>query len=551
MSKELIIGIDLGNSNCSLSYRTLDKSESKMAALEGSANVMPSVVLFPFKGGSPLVGKAAWGDTPGILFQNFKDRLMESAEFDPVEEKGISKTPQDALVEILHSLAERAFKNGDLTPYFDVKPVAGQEQYVPKRPMILTLGVPTEAPQSYKNCLYAAFVTAGWFNSLESARDYITFVREPVAAAMNFKPGEKRQFFIYDHGGLTLDMVSLELDEKEVPPYRITLNHPRVLYGTNDVGGSYIDRVLLHFLVKKAGGLDEIKSDIEEAYVKELSATQLGRLSKIVDKKAPTDSSNAESTVYAHLCRDVGRLRVSLSERQSGTFTLGSELAPVRTKVALTKADMEEALSDVFATIQKALPTADVGSQHCIMVGGCSLTPRLEGILKEHFGEKRVTVAAAPMEAVALGLSKYYQTSIDRVDGDMGVIELIDTDFGVWDGGERVWDVILKEGTPYKNAVLPSKGIPPEGRGFYQTYQPHLPTTEIRVRVAQRNRKAEAGGIEGGWVELGERTVRLPTAATRFRIYFGMPSPNDPLELRLADIRTREVITMKDPTFKF
>lgn len=549
MTQTLIIGIDLGNSNCSLSYFTPGTSDTTTVPLEDgqigiSPNILPSAVFFPSDGSEARVGtpaRTALGK--GLLFENFKGRLMEEAEPKAATDGGLTKSPMDALTTLLRHLAKLAFSHGALNPHF----VLRQEQYVPREPIYLTLGVPAQAPEHYKTRLRRACIASGWVTE-EQAAEYLSFVAEPVAVALNYPAGERRQLFIYDHGGLTLDMVRIQLDQAQSPPYKVLAYKERVtctLGGRSyDVGGSFLDRLLLRHILSRVGGVAALQSQIMEAYETEF---ETGPLEKLVQMEQDPLPSGAEAHVYAALRRDVERLRISLSsqDRDSARFSLTAGPIPVQTRIAVKKGDLDEAFSDVLQAIRQKLPVSVGADEFCFMVGGCSVTPSLRGLMKDAaFGTMRVLVPNAPMEAIARGLSRYYRTGITGADGinlsTLPVDDSVDTDYGVWNDGMDRWDVVLPKGTAYSDTVLP-KSISGDSKGIFQVYKPLTHATEISMRVGQR----DAGG---DWIELGERTVHLPSSTTNFRLYFSMDSQQQ-LEIRLFSSETKKLIRVAAPRF--
>lgn len=546
MSQTLVIGIDLGNSNCSLSYFMPGTSDSKMVPLEDGKNVLPSVVLFPFNGSEPWVGTPARdGLGNGLRFENFKGKLMSEAEPEAVtdEKKTVTKSPMDALTTLLRYLATRASTHGELNSYF----VPRQEQFVPREPIYLTLGVPTQAPEHYKDRLRRACVASGWLTE-EQTTEYLSFVAEPIAVPLNIKPGERRNFFIYDHGGLTLDMARIQLDQAQSPPYKVLAYKERVactIQGRSyNVGGSMLDRLLLRFALTRAGGVSALQSQVLEAYEIEFDAA---RLETLVQLEIDPPNSGNEARVYANLCRDMERLRIALSPQTAlaQRFSLGSGSLPVKTKISVKKEDLDEAFREVFQAIRQKMSSTIGEGELCFLVGGCSLTPAFQGLMKEYFGSIRAQVPDSPMETIARGLSKYYRTGIAGADG-VGefvpvVDDSVDTDYGVWNDGMARWDVVLSKGTSFSDTALP-KSIPGSSGGIFQVYRPLTQTTEISLRVGQRD-------ITGEWIKLGERAVHLPSPTTNFRLYFSMNSQTQKLEMRLFSSETKKLIRVTDPQF--
>jgi|GEM_PF-2659910 len=552
MEYPIVFGIDLGSTNTSVAYRFLNPNEKTVAptfvCLDPDAddiqrNVMPSAVLYRTPDGEAIVGRKAraLAIDKGMLFINFKEKLLEEATPEMRTERGIKKSAVDALTDLLkHALAQAAGTT-ELLSYF--KPGL-QANLVPNRPFHLTLGVPTETSETYRAHLKTALKSSGWFSSFEEMDGRVSFVAEPVAVVLNVPAKERRTFTVYDHGGLTLDIAQVEVDETKSPKYtvkekkRIVLNAGAAMH---NVGGSFCDRLLLRFVVRREEGLASLQETIEKAYGPFNPPLDLPLLSALVEMEREPEGESYERKLYDRLCSDVELVRIKLSDKATAELRWNARsLSEVKSGITITEDELtDEVLSGISQSIKSQLPKdADETSMH-ILAGGVSITPFLTEEYSNLYPRRTLRFSdVSPLTAIAAGLASYYQGGIGS---EPPVGDKTDSDYGIYNDQEGKWEIVLARSTPFKNTKLPSEGLPPEGAGVSKGYRAFPATDEIVIRVGEC--------VKGEWRDLGRRDVRLPNASTRFLIYF-QADQSGILEIRLADKSNRQLIRVENPKFR-
>lgn len=550
MNYPIVFGIDLGNTNTSVAYRILDPNSKvtipQFVCLDPDADgvqrsIMPSAVLYRTPDGEAIVARRArtLALDQGMLFLNFKESLLQETPPETRYERGIKKSAVDALVDLLKYVLEQAAGMPDLLSYFVPGP---QGKRVPERPFFLTLGVPTETSETYRTHLKTALRDSGWFSSFEAMDGFVNFIPEPVAVVLNVPAKGRRIFTVYDHGGLTLDIAQVEADETKPYKYTVKMKHrivTKVGDAETDVGGSFCDRLLLRFLVRREGGIEPLMEDIGKAYGEK--DCDISHLSALIEMDQKPEGETYERKLYDRLCSDIELVRIKLSDQTTVELRWNAGNIPeCKTGITITEDEfVDEVLAELAKSIEEQLQQdSDTTSIH-IFAGGVSMTPFLTARYNKLYPGKTTRLTdVSPLTAIAAGLASYYQGGVEP---DTVLSDKTDNDYGVYNDQDGKWEVVLKRDTQFKSTKLPSEGLPPEGAGISKGFRAFPATSEIVLRVGEC--------VKGEWRELGRRDICLPEISTRFLVYF-QADQSGILEIRLADKVNRRLINVENPKFR-
>ena len=556
MSELPTLGIDLGNTNCCLSFSSstyprpqlmpIDENISKHQSLR---NILRSAVVYPLDGSPPLVGqKALISPVPGIRFNNFKQSLLDG-HLQPSRERNIEKGPEDALTDILRFLKRCAASNSQLESLFDL-PNHESGEIALHNPLQIVICTPTQASDAYNKLILRALVASQWYKDISVAEKYVQFIREPVAAALIMSADVARNYLVCDYGGLTLDLAMVEVSPAETPPYRVRKLH-RVQANQLDVGGSFLDKLLLRRLMERLESSQNLLGYARRAYSTICDGDTLARLIKMDISEQDASDSDGVVDVYRRLLLDTEYARISLSyadevEWQLGTSRQNQE--PYSTGIHITREDdIDTILQPIMRVLRKdieqIIDAEGVRPDRFILAGGCSLTPQISDDLKSRYGVQKVFMPTdySPMEIIAAGASMFRIGGIGRAR----IADVTDTDYGIYDDKYKQFDIIVPTGTPLEKTLLRDSALPSQGQGFSGVYHSIEGARMVRIRVGQRVKQGTTGSQ---WQELGTLCANLPQPQNRFRIYFEIDSNQRCLRVKLFDETMRRLIPMKDET---
>ena len=551
-------GLDLGNTNCCLAYCEKDDQKSSLVAMQDDPvkplqlrNVLRSAVLFPFSGtGEPVVGRKVVSASleSGLRFINFKSDLLHGATRS-LSQRGVSKTPQDALVELLRSLKKNAAHSSELGHLFEITDGA-DPQIRPVEPPYINLCAPTQSNQLYLQHLIRSLVTSGWYADTLTAEAHCTLLPEPVGVLLNISNKAQLNYLVFDYGGLTLDMALAQVQPDSPVHYKVLRTHrvqTVIKNRTYDVGGSFLDRLLLGRLIEAIpGGLEALVRVASDAYPN-LDFAPDDLLSLIRMDCQPESLLEADDVVrlYQNLLLDVEATRIGLSENITVPWRLGmsSQLGAVSAGVTATTMMLEEILCTVLNEIQDAISKmtqqADVKIDRYILAGGCSQTPRIVDELKRLYGVNRVYLPTdySPLETIAAGAAR-------AATGQGGKVfeGITDTDYGVWVGNESdgKYSIIIPRGTTYSDTRLPPHRIPELGQGKSRKYRSQRGEDTMRLIVGQRSPNSADGN---NWQKIGELEVPYDRNNGEFSLYFEIDSHHQ-LRIKVVESALNRLINL-------
>jgi len=347
MSKEKIIGIDLGTTNSCVAV--LEGGEAVVIPNAEGNRTTPSVVAFA-KDGERLVGQVAKRQAvtnPDRTISSIK-RDMGTNKKVTVDDK--SYTPQEISAMILQKLK------------------ADAEAYLGET---VTKAVIT-VPAYFSDAQRQATKDAGRIAGLEVLR----IINEPTAAALAYglDKDANDKIMVYDLGGGTFDVSILELGDG--------VFEVKSTNGNNHLGGDDFDQKVIDWMAaefKKTHGLD-LKND----------KMALQRLKEAAEKAKIELSTVMKSDINL-------------------PFITATAEGPQHLELSLTRAKFDELTSDLVKStigpVEKAMKDAGLSKNELdkvILVGGSTRTPAVQDAVKNITGEDAYK-GINPDECVAIG----------------------------------------------------------------------------------------------------------------------------------------------------
>ncbi|MGL4282663.1 MAG: molecular chaperone DnaK [Eubacterium aggregans] len=347
MSKEKIIGIDLGTTNSCIAV--LEGGEPVVIPNAEGNRTTPSVVAFT-KDGERLVGQVAKRQAvtnPDRTISSIK-RHMGTDYKVTVDDK--SYTPQEISAMILQKLK------------------ADAEAYLGETVEKAVITVPAYFNDSQRQ----ATKDAGKIAGLEVLR----IINEPTAASLAYglEKDDAQKIMVYDLGGGTFDVSVLELGDG--------VFEVKATSGNNHLGGDDFDNKVIDWMAtefKKSHGID-LKAD----------KMPLQRLKEAAEKAKIELSSVMKTDINL-------------------PFITATAEGPQHLELTLTRAKFDELtkglVNDTITPVEKSMKDAGVGKNELhkvILVGGSTRIPAVQDEVKTLTGEDPYK-GINPDECVAIG----------------------------------------------------------------------------------------------------------------------------------------------------
>ncbi len=369
MATNKVLGIDLGTTNSCMAI--MEGGESTVIPNAEGGRTTPSVVAFT-KDGERLVGQAAKRQAvtnpTNTIFsvKRFMGRKFAEVahEIDLVPYKVIKAKNGDAHIQI----DDKTYAPPEISAMILQKMKADADAYVGET---ITQAVIT-VPAYFNDSQRQATKDAGKIAGLEVLR----IVNEPTAATLAYgldKTNEEK-VVVYDLGGGTFDVSILDIDNGF---FEVNASN-----GDGHLGGDDFDQAVIDWLVeefKKEQGVDLSKDPMALQRLKEAA------------EKAKCELSSSQST-------DINL-----------PFITADASGPKHMNVALTRAKFEQLVDSLVDRtkhpVQDCMRDAKVSSgdiHEVILVGGSTRIPRVQEMVKEHFG-KDPHKGVNPDEVVAAG----------------------------------------------------------------------------------------------------------------------------------------------------
>ncbi len=347
MSKEKIIGIDLGTTNSVVAV--LEGGEAVIIPNAEGNRTTPSVVAFT-KDGERLVGQVAKRQAvtnPDRTVTSIK-REMGSDHKVKIDDK--SYTPQEISAMVLQKLK------------------ADAEAYLGETVSKAVITVPAYFSDAQRQ----ATKDAGRIAGLEVMR----IINEPTAAALAYglDKGQNQKIMVYDLGGGTFDVSILELGDG--------VFEVKSTNGNNHLGGDDFDQKIVDWMAE----------EFKKTHVIDLRKDKMAlqRLKESAEKAKVELSSVMKSEINL-------------------PFITATEAGPQHLELTLTRAKFDELTGDLvkrtIKPIEKAMADANIKKNELdkvILVGGSTRIPAVQETVKSMTGEEAYK-GINPDECVALG----------------------------------------------------------------------------------------------------------------------------------------------------
>ena len=413
-----MIGIDLGTTNSCMAY--IENGEPVIIPNANGARTTPSVVAIT-KTGERVVGEAAKRQAAanaGRTIQSIKRQMGSDfrAKID-----GHEYSPQEISAMILSKLKTDAesYLGGSVTD------------------AVITV------PAYFSDAQRQATKDAGTIAGLNVLR----IVNEPTAAALAFgiDRHEKQKILVYDLGGGTFDVSTLDIDSDVVEVVATS--------GNNHLGGDDFDQCVADYLIS------DFKKDTRIDLGRD--ATALQRVREAAEKAKIELSSAMQTTV-------------------SLPFIAAGKEGPVHLEKTLTRALFNQLTSHlVEATLEpmrQALADAGLSASQLdkvLLVGGSTRIPAVQDAVRKFTGKEPFR-GVNPDECVAMGAA--LQGGV--MAGDVKSLLLLDVtplSLGVETVGNN-FSVIIPRNTT----------LPIQRSQIYTTTSPFQSKVEIHVLQGER-----------------------------------------------------------------
>ena len=347
MSKEKIIGIDLGTTNSCVSV--LEGGDPVVIANAEGARTTPSVVAFT-NDGERLIGQVA------------KNQAVTNPE------KTVSSIKRHMGSDYRVDIDGRKYSPEEISAYILQKLKKDAEAYIGEPVKKAVITVPAYFSDSQRN----ATRNAGKIAGLEVMR----IINEPTAAAFAYglDKEENQLVMIYDLGGGTFDVSILDIADG--------VFEVKATNGNNMLGGDDFDNKIIDFLIaefKRTNGIDLSGDKMAMQRLKESA------------EKAKIELSSKSST------------QINIP------FITMDASGPKHLDITLTRAKFNELTEDLvemtIGPVKKAMADAGVTSNQInkvVLVGGSTRIPAVQEAVKRITG-KDADKGINPDECVAIG----------------------------------------------------------------------------------------------------------------------------------------------------
>ena len=445
-----VIGIDLGTSNSAAAYMEAGRPliiPSAEGAGVASGKAFPSFVAFT-KDGQKLVGEPARRQASinpeGTIFAA-KRKMGTDFKY---KVYGKEYTPQQISAFILQKIKQDA------------------ENYLGDTVSEAVITCPAYFNDNQRQ----ATKDAGEIAGLKVLR----IINEPTAACLAYgldKAGKEQKIMVFDLGGGTLDVTTLEMgwdNEHKAATFEVISTSGDTQLGGTDMDNTLVDYIAKEF--KKETGIDLKNDKMAMQRVREAAEKAKVELSSTVTTDLNLPFITADQSGPKHLTMSLNRAK------------LEELISPI---IARCKQPMEQALKDAKLTAK------DINK--VILVGGPTRMPVVQKFVEDYVG-KKIERGVDPMECVALGAA--IQAAIMTGDAkDVLLLDVTPLSLGI----ETLGGVCTK--LIERNTTIPTKKSQ-----IFSTAAENQ--TAVTIRVLQGERKMADDNVELGRFDL----VGIPPA---------------------------------------
>ena len=363
------IGIDLGTTYSCVGIWQDDRVE--IIANDQGNRTTPSWVAFQEK--EKLVGESAknqYNQNPSNTIFDIK-RFMGQKFTDSGVQSELKHVPFEVKEGKNHMpvvcVQDKEFTPQEISAFILEKMKSIAESYLGKEVKNAVITVPAYFNDAQRQATKDAGVICGL--------NVLRMINEPTAAAIAYgldkKHESEKNIIIYDVGGGTLDVTLLSLDEG--------IFEVKATSGDTHLGGEDFDTNLMIYFM----------DDFKRKYRKDLSQS----------KKA-----------MAKLKKECERLKRALSSASQAHMEIDSLMDGIDYNTTLTRAKFEQLNLSLFHKcldcVENVLQDSKISKSEIddiVLVGGTTRIPKMQQLLSDYFGGKKLCNSINPDEAVAYG----------------------------------------------------------------------------------------------------------------------------------------------------
>ena len=363
------IGIDLGTTYSCVGIWQDDRVE--IIANDQGNRTTPSWVAFQEK--EKLVGESAknqYNQNPSNTIFDIK-RFMGQKFTDSGVQSELKHVPFEVKEGKNHMpvvcVQDKEFTPQEISAFILEKMKSIAESYLGKEVKNAVITVPAYFNGAQRQATKDAGVICGL--------NVLRMINEPTAAAIAYgldkKHESEKNIIIYDVGGGTLDVTLLSLDEG--------IFEVKATSGDTHLGGEDFDTNLMIYFM----------DDFKRKHRKDLSQS----------KKA-----------MAKLKKECERLKRALSSASQAHMEIDSLMDGIDYNTTLTRAKFEQLNLSLFHKcldcVENVLQDSKISKSEIddiVLVGGTTRIPKMQQLLSDYFGGKKLCNSINPDEAVAYG----------------------------------------------------------------------------------------------------------------------------------------------------